>query len=152
MLRRDRAALEDVIQAVPNGIGICDRLRRYDRQTVGALDHFAECAPLEKADLTELLSAHLFIGSALQLFGAGLVDDVGHLMLGELATELLLPGFDGHVPLLRPLREPFEQLRLDTFNLESTGSLPGLVAKLMQPFGQFIAIDSGAVIERAEYI
>ena len=80
------------------------------------------------------------------------MDDVGHLLFGELATELLLPGFDGHVPLLRPLREPFEQLRLDALDLEGTGSLPCLVAELMQSLGQFVAIDRRAVVERAEHI
>ena len=64
----------------------------------------------------------------------------------------MLPGFDGHVPLLRPLREPFEQLRLDTLDLERRAGAPGGVTELVQALGQFVAIDSRAVVERAEHI
>ena len=77
---------------------------------------------------------------------------MGHLLFAELATELLLLRFDGHVPLLRPLREPFEQLRLDTLDLERRAGAPGGVTELVQALGQFVAIDSRSVVERAENI
>ncbi len=35
--------------------------------------------------------AHLVIGRALELLGAGLVDDMGDSLLGELATEAFVP-------------------------------------------------------------
>src|SRR5438445_5598385 len=108
MLGRDRIALEDVLQAVLNGGELTDRLGGCDRQTIRALDHFAQRTLLEKSNLTELLFAHLFIACAFQFFGARLADDVGYLLFSELATELLLLRFDGHVPLLRPFRESFE--------------------------------------------
>ena len=63
-----------------------NRLCRCDRQTIHALDYFAQCALLGKANLTELLFARLFIGSALQLLGARLVDDVGHLLCPDSRT------------------------------------------------------------------
>jgi len=45
--------------------------------------------------------------------------------------------FDGHVPLLRPLREPFNKLGLDTFDLKTIGGFPGLITKLVETLGQF---------------
>ena len=61
------------------------------RLAVGRFDHFAQCPLLEKADLTELLLADLFIGRALDLFGAGLVDDMGDFIAAEFATEAAVP-------------------------------------------------------------
>jgi hypothetical protein len=96
-----------------------DPLREIFGLTIGTGDHFAQRPFLEKADLAKLLFAHLFIGSALQFFGPGLVDDMGDFLFGELATELVLLTFDGHVPLLRPFGKPFNQLGVDALNLES---------------------------------
>ena len=55
-------------------------LREIFGLTVGRGDHFAQRPLLEKADLAKLLLAHLFIRSALQFLGPGLVDDVGDFM------------------------------------------------------------------------
>ena len=85
---------------------------------------------IKKADLAKLLFTHLFIRRALEFFRPGLVDDMGDLLFGELATELVFLTFDGHVPLLRPLREPFNKLGLDTLDLETIGGFPNLITEL----------------------
>ena len=125
---------------------------RSHRQPIGGGDHFAQGALLEKADLAELLLTHLFIGSALQFFGPRLVDDMGDLLFGELATELGFLSFDRHVPLLRPFREPFNKLGLDTFDFKSRAGAPGGITKLVETLGQFIAIDCRAVVDGAEHV
>ena len=135
-----------------NGGGLCDRLDRGHRQPIGGGDHFAQGTFLKKADLTELLLTHLFIRSALQFFGTRLVDDMGDLLFGELATEPGFLPFDRHVPLLRPFREPFNKLGLDTFDFKSRAGAPGGVTKLVETLGQFIAIDCRAVIDGAEHV
>ena len=128
VLRRDRSTLENVRDAVVNSLVRRDRVREIPRLTVGRFDHFAQCPFLEETDLTKLLSAYLIIGGTLEFLRAGLVDDVSDLLLGQFATELRLLTFHGQIPLLRPFREPVNQLRRDALDLEPIGGLPGLVA------------------------
>ena len=82
MLPCDRLALENVLHTMLDGIVCGHSLRNVARLAVGCFDHLAQCPLLEKTDLTELLSADLFIGRALDLFGAGLVDNMGDLCCG----------------------------------------------------------------------
>src|SRR3984957_17559419 len=119
MLWRDRVALKDMSNAVVNGGIRPDPFGKKLWLTVCVGDHFAKAAFLKKADLAKLLFPHLFIRCALQFLGPGLVDDVGALLFGQLATKPFLLTLDRHVPLLRPLREPLDQPGIDAFNLKS---------------------------------
>ncbi len=108
MLWGHGVALEDVGNGVVNGFVQFDPLREIVRLTVGGLDQLAQSTALQPSQLPELLFAHLFIGSAFELFGPGLVDDVGDFILGEFAPEApLLPG-NGvtHVPNLLTFKGP----------------------------------------------
>jgi hypothetical protein len=87
-------------QAMPDRFQFRDPLREIMRSAIRTRDDFAEQTLLKKADLAKLLSAHLFIRSALQFLGPGLVDDMRHFLFRQLPTELGFLLFDRHVPLL----------------------------------------------------
>ena len=150
--RDDRGTFKNVCNAVVNGDRLGDGLGQSYWQPVSGSDNFAQRPFLKKANLAELLLAHLFIRRALEFFRTGLVDDMGDLLFGELATELLFLTFDGHVPLLRPLREPFNKLGLDTFDFKGRAGAPGGISKLVETLGQFIAIDCRAVVNGTEHV
>ena len=87
-------------KAVREGIVQPDVLSKNFGLTIGSGDHLPQCPFLEKTDLAELLISHLFIRHALEFFGARLVDDMGNLLFGELATDLFFLSPHGHVALL----------------------------------------------------
>src|SRR5437899_7818063 len=80
------------------------------------------------------------------------MDDVRDFLFGKLPTELFFLTLYRDVALLRPFREPRYQLWGDTFNLKTVSGPPRLIAELMQPFRQFIAIDRSTVVDRSEHI
>jgi len=104
----------------------------------------------QKADLAKLLLPHLFIRCALQFLGPGLVDDMGDLLFGQLATKPFLLTLDPPCPVVATSSRTSQSAWIDAFDLKSVGGFSGLIPDFMQAFDQFIAIDFRSVVDRAK--
>ena len=125
MLRRDGVALEHMSDPVLNRFPSPSSPPRIFRCSIRRGDYFAESAFLEESDSPSCF-AHLLIRCAFQIFGPGLVDDVGDFLAGELATDFRF------LPLYRQSRSSTVRESLnqpgDTPSISKASAVASLIA------------------------